>query len=211
MSLPLVYHKDVIEFITVAKEYIALLDFPEETDKQTFIFKAHKILPLLYLKASLLPDIPEAFNEGNERFCNEELYDAIRNKIHQLLKSNDYEVLINYDSQNLDEQEWIKLSEIHADIFQSLYDFLNLYRIGNEEMMNDALYECQNDFKMLWGKKSLQLIESFHRMLFENLITEDDDELENEETPLHTENWFTEKLKDIHQDHNHHDHHHHHE
>ncbi|MCD6367237.1 MAG: DUF5063 domain-containing protein [Bacteroidales bacterium] len=204
MSLPIVYHKDIIEFITVAKEYIALLDFPEETNKRTVIFNAHKILPLLYLKASLLPDIPETFNEGNERFCSEELYDTVQNKIHLLLKSNDYDVLINYDSQNLDEQEWIKLSEIFADIFQSLYDFLNLYRIGNEEMMSDALYECQNDFKMLWGKKSLQLIESLHRMLFENLITENDDEPENKKTPLHTENWFTEKLKDIHQDHDHH-------
>ncbi len=206
MSLPLVYHKDVIEFVTVAKEYIALLDFPEEIDKQTFAFKSHKILPLLYLKASLLPEISEAFNDGNERFCTEELYGAVHNKIHRLLKSNDYEVLINYDSQNLDEQEWVKLSEIYTDIFQSLYDFLNLYRIGNEEMMSDALYECQNDFKMLWGKKSLQLIESLHRMLFENLITEDDDDPEEKEIPLHTENWFTEKLKDIHQDHDHHHH-----
>jgi len=204
MSLPVIYHKDIIEFITVAKEYIALLDFQEETNKRVFIFKAHKILPLLYLKASLLPEITEAFNEGNERFCSEELYDAVQNKIHRLLKSNDYEVLINYDSQNLDEQEWVKLSEIFADIFQSLYDTLNLYRIGNEEMMNDALYECQNDFKMLWGKRLLQLIESLHRMIFENLITENENEPEDEEIPpIHTENWFTEKLKDIHQDYDH--------
>ncbi len=204
MSLSPVYHKGVIEFVTVAKEYIALIDFPEKTDKRSFIFKSHKILPLLYLKASLMLEINEIFNEGNERFCTEELYYGVQNKVHNILKTNDYEVLINYDSQNLDEQEWVKLSEIYVDIFQSLYDFLNLYRIGTEKMMNDALYECQNDFKMLWGRKSLQLIESLHRLLFEDLITDDDEISEEKNTKPQTDNWFTEKLKDIHQHHNHH-------
>jgi len=204
MTSSIVYHKDVIEFVTVAKEYIALIDFPEETEKKEFIFKSHKILPLLYLKASLLPEVPEIFNEGNERFCTEEMYFGIQNKIHRLLRTNDYEVLSNYDSQNLDEQEWIKLSEIYADIFQSLYDFLNLYRIGTEEMMNDALFECQNDFKTLWGKKSLQLIEALHSLLYDNLIVENDEVPEDEDVQLNTDNWFTEKLKDTH-GHQHHE------
>ncbi len=200
MTLSIVYHKDVIEFVTVAKEYIALIDFPEGTKKKAFFFKSHKILPLLYLKASLLPEIPDVYNTGNERFCTEEMYFGIQYKIHRLLRTNDYEVLVNYDSQNLDEQEWIKLSEIFTDIFQSLYDFLNLYRLGTEEMMNDALFECQNDFKTLWGKKSLQLIEALHRLLYENLIIEDDKVSENEDdTPLNTDSWFTEKIKGNHE------------
>jgi len=203
MTSSIVFHKDVIEFVTVAKEYIALIDFPEETEKKEFIFKSHKMLPLLYLKASLLPNIPDIFNEGNERFCDEAMYFGIQYKIHRLLRTNDYEVLSNYDSQNLDEQEWIKLSEIYTDIFQSLYDFLNLYRLGTEEMMNDALFECQNDFKTLWGKKSLQLIEALHKLLYENLIVENDKVPEDEEIPLNTENWFTEKLKDTHEHHHH--------
>lgn len=205
MSLPFVYHKDVLEFITVSREFIALIDFSESTEKTTFIFKSHKILTLLYLKASLIPEISEIYNEGNERFCSEELYESVQNKVHRILMLNDFEVLTNSDSQNLDEQEWVRLSEIYADIFQSLYDFLNLYRIGTDEMMSDAIFECHNDFKTIWGRNLLKLIESLHRLLYENLITDNDTETEKDNTERDTSSWFTEKLKDIHQ-HNDHKH-----
>lgn len=195
MSSSPIYHKNVIEFVTVAKEYILFMDNTNSIDKTAFVFKAQKILALLYLKTSLLPKIENIFDEGNERFCTEELYDRIQEKTHKLLRSNDNEILINYDSQDLDEQELIKLSEIFTDIYQSLFDFLNLYRIGTEEMMNDALWECQQDFKSLWGRKLISTLNNLHRMLYENLINEDDLDFKDESPKQNTENWFTEKLK----------------
>ncbi len=197
MPLPIVYHKDVIEFITVAKEYIVFVDAPGTETKYEFVFKAQKILALLYLKTSLLPEFEDVFNEGNERFCTETIYNEVQNRVHKILRTNNCEVLINYDSQNLNEQEWVKLSEVFADIYQSLFDFLNLYRIGTEKMMNDALWECYHDFKILWGRKLLTILDSLHRMLYENLIIEDDNEQNSEIMERNTDSWFTEKLKNI--------------
>ena len=198
MSTLPVYHKDVLEFITVAKEYILFLDNFKEEKKKVFVFKVQKFLTLLYLKASLIPEVENISNEGNERFCTEELYEAIKEKIHKQLRTNDNEILLNYDSQNIDEQEVVCVSEILADIYQSLFDFLNLYRIGTEKMMNDAIWECQQDFKNLWGKKLIAVLNIFHQLLYEDLINENDFDTETKSKDKKTKknNWFTNMMKE---------------
>lgn len=50
-----IFDKNVIEFVTVAAEFCALLERAGQMKRHEFVDTSLKILPLLYLKASLLP------------------------------------------------------------------------------------------------------------------------------------------------------------
>ena len=50
-----IFDKNVIEFVTVAAEFCAFLERAERMKRSTFVDTSLKILPLLYLKASMLP------------------------------------------------------------------------------------------------------------------------------------------------------------
>lgn len=199
MGLSIVYHKNVIEFVTVAKEYVV---FFEELDvassKVDFLNKIQKILSLLYLKASLLPEVESEIEEPVEKFCTEEYYLQIQEAIRSILRTNDEEMLVNASSQTIDQQEWVAISEILSDIFQSLYDFISAYRIGSEDLMEAALAECTIDFKTYWGVRLLIALEGIHDLLYgERLVEDDEDRYNNKITGEHdTSDWIINKIRD---------------
>ncbi|MHB9140389.1 MAG: DUF5063 domain-containing protein, partial [Paludibacter sp.] len=81
----LVYSKNVIEFVTVAAETCLFLEHASEFSRQDFVLKSVKILPLLYLKTTLL-DVSESTADDNvERFVSEEDYIFVKEQIEQLL------------------------------------------------------------------------------------------------------------------------------
>ena len=54
-----IYDKNTVEFVTVAAEFCGFLERTGEMKRRSFVDKALKLLPLLYLKASLLPEYAE--------------------------------------------------------------------------------------------------------------------------------------------------------
>ena len=52
-----VFSKNVLEFLTVANDYCLMMAKVETTSKYSLIEYLQKVCPLLYIKASLLPDI----------------------------------------------------------------------------------------------------------------------------------------------------------
>ena len=62
-----IYGHDVLEFVTVALEFCTFVEKANELELFDFSDKATKLLPLLYLKATLLPDLEE---EDDELTCS---------------------------------------------------------------------------------------------------------------------------------------------
>ena len=52
-----VYSRTVLELLTVANEYCLFLEKAEGYDRLDILLFLQKICPLIYIKASLLPDI----------------------------------------------------------------------------------------------------------------------------------------------------------
>ena len=84
-----IYSKNIIEFVTVSAEYCAFIERVPELEKEEFLDKIIKILPLLYLKATLLtPEEPE--EDGfSEKFVTENMYESVRENIESLLGEDD--------------------------------------------------------------------------------------------------------------------------
>lgn len=199
----LVYSRNVVEFVTVAKEFCAFLEGCEKHNARSFVGACNKVLPLLYYKAVLLPQTEPVYDESNEQFVTESDYSAIEGKVEYLLGQHNQYVEVN--DPRIDELTGLytaSIAEYLADIYQDLKNFVLLYQVGNVYVMNDALWECSNNFKDFWGIRLANLIRAFH-ILAHNDIDLDDIKHSNESeaSERDTSDWFiTRRQQDM--DHN---------
>ncbi len=166
----IVYSKNVVEFVTVANEYCTLVEQVAKSSAREILQKLQKILPLLYLKATLLPKTEQVLEDELERYVTELDYNVIHQKWLQLLNENDdfYEV---FDPNIQFGQETVtaSASENLMDIYQDLKNFLISYSIGNEEVMNDALYECVLHFEEFWGQQLVNVLRAIHMLVYSDI------------------------------------------
>lgn len=187
-----VYSSNVIEFVTVAAETCLFLEHAAEFERDDFVQKSVKLLPLLYLKTSLV-NIPESVYDDNvERFVSEEDYRFIIEQVEAILGPDDsYLEVFHPDMALSDTPIAAFVSENLADIYQELKDFAANYQLGDEDIMNDALVLCLNAFGEHWGQKLLNALRALHALRFSESFGEkpEEDEL-NTKNPVVDRNSF---------------------
>jgi hypothetical protein len=183
-----IYDKNTLEFVTVTLEFCALMEAATKHTLFSFSDKAIKILPLLYLKATLLPASEEPDEEYDlEHFITENTYEAIRYRTADLFGEYDsYLETFHPDMEYSDTPVAATISENLADIYQDLGDFAALFRQENEEVMKQALYICEEDFRLHWGQKLLNALKAIHVVRF-------NEELTNENISIDDDNFLTEE------------------
>lgn len=160
---PVVFDKNTVEFVTVAAECCGFLERTPEMEHDAFIVKALKLLPLLYLKASLLPKAVRMDDAPLEAFVSEGDYERVRASIATLMGSDDdYLDVFLEDMAFCDTPIKQEISETLADIYQPLKDFVCVYRLGLERTMNDAVAECRRRFAEFWGQRLLNAMRALH-------------------------------------------------
>lgn len=162
-NLP-VYHKNTLEFVAVAKSYCDFADQIEQMDKSAVVDMAVKILPLLYLKGSLLPDPNPSYEDFSETFATEDQYQYLKQVIADVMGNEDaYLDVFHPDIQFSDTPVANLISENLADIWQDMYNFISVFKIGYEETMNDALRVCKENFQNYWGQALVNVLRALHR------------------------------------------------
>ena len=163
-----VYQQPAIEFVTVAVQLCLYLEQIEGQDKSEFIEKMLCLLPLLYLKARLLPKATEELDGFPERFVSEQEYEDIRQKVAQCMGADDtyLEVFVE-DMRYSDEPITAFVSENIADIYQEVKDLACNYQTRDEAVMNDALVNCIEAFEQHWGQKLLNVLRPLHAVACE--------------------------------------------
>ena len=149
-KLSVLYSKDVLDFVTVATEYITMMDSLHEYSQESFIKYNLKLLPLLYMKAHLLPELEVEEPESVEKFVSEEEWTRVKLQTKQLMGDlDDYKENLG----RFEENEVNALSENFADIYQDIKDFSGLYSTSVDELMHDAVGEAMRTFKEYWGQR----------------------------------------------------------
>lgn len=162
-----VYSRDSIEFVTVAVQYCAYLENFEEITESDLTDKLTKILPLLYLKASLVPDTEIVSDEGIEISVTESDYNYIASKLYNVFLGNDiYLEVFLQDMKYSETPIAANISENIADIYQDLKNFVTIFERGITENMNDALYVCTENFKTYWGQKLVNVLRALHSLKY---------------------------------------------
>jgi hypothetical protein len=160
-----VYQEAAIEFVTVAVQLCLYLEQSAEQEKDEFIEKMLCMLPLLYLKAKLLPKSVEEMDGYPERFVSETEYEDMRQMVASKVGSDDayLEVFVE-DMRYSDEPITAFVSENIADIYQEIKDLACNYQTRDEAVMNDALVSCMDGFEQHWGQKLLNVLRALHAL-----------------------------------------------
>lgn len=183
-----IYAQTVIEFITVAAEYCIFLEKVHEADRKSFLERMTRLLPLVYVKATLLPYVEEFGDEELPEFVTEDDYDAVRHDIWRVLKGDDnYLEVFSPDMQFSETPITASISEDLADVYQDLKNFVGTYADRNEVNMNNALFKIQENFAAYWGQKVVNVMRPLHDLLYGHLGDEDlfDENLEEDECHGH--------------------------
>lgn len=168
-----IYSRASIEFITVANEYCGFMDLQNEYSPKDFVDKLTKLLPLLYLKVSLLPKFNARMDEMPEKFVTEYDYNHLINNLAEKLgEKNDYLEVFSDDMQYSDTPIVASIAENLADIYQDLKDTLNNFELAAEDVMNDAMVICQINFETYWGQILTNAMRALHQVQFSNAFDE---------------------------------------
>ena len=197
-SVDPVYSRNVVEFVAVANEYCKYTEHISDIKGDEMLKIMQRILPLMYLKASLLPKLEPFFEDGNEKFVTE----ADWNSINELLKekfgtANDYLEVFDEKINDSEGPVVSSISENMADIYQDMKDFLLLYQTGTAEVMNDAVWECRMTFENFWGQKLVNSMRAIHKFIYSGEEIGKVEKAENDEN-RNTADWFiTRRQKDF--------------
>lgn len=158
-----IYERNTLEFVTVALEYCTFVEAAGQKGLFDFVDKAVKLLPLLYLKATLIPEVEPEDDADPEQYVTEDMYESVRSRIASLLGEKDsYLETFHPDMQYSDTPIAAFISENLADVYQDVGNFVSLFRQGYEEVMLQAIAVCRSNFREFWGQQLLNALKALH-------------------------------------------------
>jgi hypothetical protein len=187
-----VYSRNVVEFVAVANEYCKYAEHASDLKGDEMLKIMQRIMPLMYLKASLLPSLEPFFEDGNEKFVTEAHWHTIQNAFLQIFgTANDYLEVFDDKFNESEDPVTSSLAENMTDIYQDIKDFLLLYQTGTKEVMNDALWECKMNFESFWGQKLVNSMRAIHKFIYsgEEIGKEENNKRVDDEK-RNTSDWF---------------------
>lgn len=158
--------KSVLEMITVAHEFCLFMEKVDSYTQEDVLNYFQKIIPLLYLKGSLLPTVEVSDDSYLERYVTAETWEIVFNDVRNKLKPFDeYWTL----EQN-DDNEAIKASiaENLTDAYQDLKDFVILYTKNTQTARENAAHECKLHFETHWGSRIINALKAIHLINYKN-------------------------------------------
>lgn len=180
-----IFDKNTVEFVTVAAEYCGFLERACGMQRYDFVDTALKILPLLYLKATLLPPCEPIGEDEPEIFVTEADYERVRRGVAGVLGAkDDYLEVFLPDMAYSDMPIKKCISEDLADIYQDLKDFICVFQLGLNETMNDSLVVCKEHFEEFWGQRLVNTMRALHDVKYGPAAGDEEKETEDENSLL---------------------------
>jgi hypothetical protein len=194
-----VFSRNVVEFTAAANEFCKYAEHSAEMKGDELLRILQRILPFLYLKASLLPSLEPFFEDGNEKFVTESDWTTIRDILKDKFGTADDYLEVFDEKLNESEGPVVSsISENMADIYQDLKDFLLLYQTGTKEVMNDAVWECRLNFENYWGQKLTNSLRAIHRFIYSGEEIGKVEANDNTDDERDTSGWFiSQRQKDL--------------
>lgn len=166
-----IYSAAVIDMVRVAAEYCLMLErlSQERPEKDDLLLRLTRVLPLIYVKASLLPKLEEQGLGDLADSVSESDYEEVRQAVWNILREDDeYLEVFTPDMQYSDGPLMITISEDLADIYQDLKNFVAQFAQQNEVTMNDAVVRLAENFRTYWGQRLVNAMRPLHELTYKN-------------------------------------------
>ncbi|MCX7955247.1 MAG: DUF5063 domain-containing protein [Bacteroidales bacterium] len=188
-----IFNKNVIEFITVAKEYVLFCENIEKVNTEIILNDLLKLLPLLYLKGAMLPEF--SYDDYFENIVSEDVYNTIKERFQQKFGEYDISVPVNTNLFNFEETEIEPISELLADIYQDMKNVIFNFQTNINEIMESALCRCKQNFENYWGPRLISALNILHLLRFnENIDLKDIKQVKRTENKIDTSKWIINKF-----------------
>lgn len=194
----------VKDFVVVANEFCILLEQAPQKKTGELFNELQQILPLIYMKAALLPKPKYCYEEEPASFVKEDDYA----RIHDALQKK-FELFSGITGMspgtmpNQHELVSFGMAESFTDLYEVLKNFAKLYAVGLPQSMNDAVWICHKDFERGFGVKILESLKSLHTLLYDKntggsrAIQSDDF---NRDSDGEQEPWFSDDQDQVYDD-----------
>ena len=164
----------------MAAEYCAFIERSEGKNRKEFVDTLLKILPLLYIKASMLPECEVLGEDNLETFVTEDEYEVVRINLQELLADrDDYLDVFVEDMKYSDTPIRKSIAEDLSDIYQVVKDFICQFRSGLNETMHDALAQCREHFISYWGQTLVNTMRALHEVKYSHTDNDEEEEFDD--------------------------------
>lgn len=166
------YSPHILELITVANEFCLFTEKVEDYPREDVIEFYRKILPFLYLKGTLLPEIiPE--EEKPQRFVAQQEWETVFNDLRTVFADDDEFFFIDH-ADPVDSEPWKgSIADHIADIYQDLKDFIMHFQVNTYTAQQNAVNICWNLFRTHWGERATRAHYVIHMLSFRDHQADD--------------------------------------
>lgn len=169
-DINIVYAPVTLDFVTIGVEFCSFLEKMEVKSRTEWAKTMLRILPLLYVKATLLPSVEVIGDQMAEVFVKEQDYMLIANQVASVLAEEDvYLDVFVEDMKYSDRPVSSFVSEDIADIYQDIRNFVSVYQHGLDETMVFALNDIAENFRAYWGQKLVNVLRPLHALVYKPL------------------------------------------
>ena len=173
-----IYARPTMEFLTIATEYCAMMEQTEGRRREELLGELMRILPVLYWHALVLKPIETTGEFLPDDKVTEQDYEYIRQSLRDLLGDwDEYEDLVMDEASGREECRWVSMSELLADLYQPLRNFVWVYQQRLEQCMQDALWAVRDSFELYWGQNVVDSLRRLHRIKYTAERGNDEDDI----------------------------------
>lgn len=133
-------------------------------DRRGLVLALRGLLPALYMAVNNLPEVDaeDYFDEVPE-VVTEADYDYVRRRIAMVMgEQDDYLDVMVEEMKYSDRPIRKSISEDLADLYQSLRNFVESYKLRHEDTMLLALAQVREDYATYWGIVLLNALRALH-------------------------------------------------
>jgi len=165
--------KQVLEMITIANDFTLFVEKADEYPRDQVLTYLQRILPVIYLKASLLPEIVVTDEDAIEHYVTEEQWETVFNSFRAKLGAEDPYLYIDLHEKSQHDAIQASISENIADLYQDLKDFLILYQKPIYTFQENAVKECRKLFETRYGYRLVNCHKAIHYLIYPEVSSGD--------------------------------------
>jgi len=170
-NLEKVKSSTVLELIRVAHEFCVFTEAVEKTDIVEVISFYQKVLPLMYIKGSLLPELTDVDESFAERFVSEEHWEQVFMSIKTKFGDDEYYWVVDHNREMMK----ASLAENIADIYQDMKDFVVLFQKSQLAAKENAVADVSKFLAIHWGLRLTAALSHIHNLAYAIELKENED------------------------------------
>lgn len=145
---------NALAFIALCNEYCSALENVREFERTDFVRSMLRLLPRIYMSASDLDvDVDDTDDPYIEPALEEDYYESVRRGIEALMGPEDtYLEVFEEDMKYSDTPIAASISESLTDIFQVLYNFVEMIKDAPDYIVKLSVQAVKDDFGSYWSQ-----------------------------------------------------------